>query len=111
MSENKFLLINGFSTTEAKECTSPWEEWNECNCDAIPPTQTRTRECLCNECDDDLIETQSCEECEESTTMTLPVHETSMTTIELDTQSNTYPYEPITNEVFDQVRKLNPTVK
>ena len=43
--------------------------------------------------------------------MTLPVHETSMTTIELDTQSNTYPYEPITNEVFDQVRKLNPTEK
>ena len=58
-----------------------------------------------------MIETQSCEECEESTTMnTLSVHETSMTTIELDTESNTYPYEPITNDVFDQVSQLNQTV-
>ena len=104
-------MISDLSTTEAKECTSPWEEWNECNCDAIPPTQTRTRECLCNQCEDDLIETQSCEECEESTTMnTLSVHETSMTTIELDTESNTYPYELITNDVFDQVSELNQTV-
>lgn len=102
---SKKLLTLKFSTTNP-ECLTEWADWSECNCEIIPPTQTRSRDCICENCNnDDVIETQACEECEESTTIFLPEHETSMTTT--DNVSNPPTDRPVTDDIFNPVSITN----